>query len=271
MCGQARYILNGLTGAAWIAVAAIGIGLFFNHGAAAEQSQADATPATAPANNPANPPTELMLWNDPPYISATDGKVTGFLAELVFELMDRAGLPYQKVYGSFPLGLMALKTSRMALALDFARIPEREKEFQWVQNVASFGEAFLTLQPQAKINGIADALALKAIAVEKGTYKVAKLSRLGLTNLTETYEPIDCARLLQAGRVNAWYTEADAAVHIWKSAGFDPRLLVVGAIQDSSDSYIVANLGYPPENIKRIRATWKTMVADGTVNRYLGR
>ncbi|THB73188.1 MAG: ABC transporter substrate-binding protein [Gammaproteobacteria bacterium] len=135
------------------------------------------------------------------------GQVTGITAELVKELLRRLDLkdeiklfPWKRAYR------MALQGPDIAL-FEMTRTAEREEFFKWVGpiNRADWG-LYALASSKIVINRLEDAKQAGQICGYRGDARAEYLVKKGFSNITnvEVGRPIQCARMLEKGRLDLW-------------------------------------------------------------------
>ncbi|WP_428524465.1 substrate-binding periplasmic protein [Roseibium sp.] len=132
-----------------------------------------------------------------------------------------------------------------SLIFSLAYTRKRSAKLKYIAPLIYTESAFITLDEQ--IDSFEQALAdNKVIGVHLGSQRARILRRNGLTNLTEIATAEQMARMLQAGRVDAWYTISMRASYITRKQGFDHTRLQVGAPLSHGVQWLAANKSVSP-------------------------
>jgi ABC-type amino acid transport substrate-binding protein len=112
------------------------------------------------------------------------------------------------------------------------------------------------------------------VAVLPGGSFERELEQAGITNIEAIDDPQRCAKMLQAGRADAWYTLDVRAAYTWKKSGFPAEALVLGKPTSRQHMFIAGNKDIAPEIKQKLQAAYDSMVRDGTyaslVRKYFG-
>ncbi len=135
------------------------------------------------------------------------GQVAGITAELVKELLRRLELKNEiKLYPWKRAYRMALKGPNIAV-FEMTRTEERETQFKWVGpiNRADWG-LYALADSEIAINNLEDAKKAEGICGYRGDARAEYLVKKGFKNIThvEVGRPIQCARMLEKGRLQLW-------------------------------------------------------------------
>lgn len=120
----------------------------------------------------------------------------------------------------------------------------------------------------ATVDTIVAGRTLARVAVETDASADQFLSGLAFENLQRIANPASSARMLQAGRIDAWVQSATAAQEIWGELGLEPELNAGKPIY-SVPVYVTAGLDYPPDIAQAYRVAIQSLVADGSVVRIM--
>lgn len=208
-----------------------------------------------------------------PYVG--EGEAPGLFREASEEMLRRAGYGHVLTLTPWRRAQGVLRTTPGSLIMNLARTESREGDYRWLVKViptpyvlVSLGAPFATLQ-QAFEQG--------PIVVLAGTPRAEQALALGGEGrVVQANDPLQAARLLQSGRVVAWYEIDSRALYAWRLAGYDPDVLAIGVPQQVVDSYLAANLNLPDGDTveRRLRVAFAEMQADGTwegiLARYIG-
>jgi polar amino acid transport system substrate-binding protein len=209
----------------------------------------------------------------PPF-SIKDGKRAGFVRDIVSELAERIGVPFELQYAASPREAMKIAQSRPnTVIFPLARTKQREPHFLWVQKVSEVPILFGSAPGKPQIATVAQAKSVNAIGVRRG-FAVKDLSDRGFENLVVVEIPEDNARALAAGRIEAWYAPEPEILYTWNSTD-QMGLVVRGLTTRTIDSYIAASKPSPKITLSLWRAAFDAMQREGKVDElidsYLGR
>lgn len=198
-----------------------------------------------------------------------DGQVTGATAELVRELMQRAGepgdidlLPWARAYS------IALRGPQVAL-FETTRTATREDQFKWVGPIKRITKGFYTRRDHGvELESLAEARQLNGICAYLGGSAGQTLLEQGFTNLEQPAQPEQCLDMLMHGRVDAWVTSDIGHVGLFAQSGFEVSAVVPAYILETRYLYIAFSLDTPDSTVDRWQQSLNAMKLDGTLARY---
>lgn len=202
----------------------------------------------------------------PPLMIHTGEAGPGIAVEILRAAARRIGRTVSLEFQPFERALYTMKESPDTLMAALFRTPAREDLVQWIAEIDRSRLVFLTLD--VKINTLEDARHLTAIGVESGTTGDDLLTRHGFHNISRVAEPAQNARMLDAGRIDAWLLTPSLANTIWHQEGHTQRLIAGTPIIDTP-IYLAAGLGFPKDVAARYRAAIAAMHADGSIDDIL--
>lgn len=206
-----------------------------------------------------------LLSEEFPPINFTDaGRPSGLAVEVVQAVLHRLGqqlpiefLPWARAYreaqGRQPVALFSA-----------ARIPEREKLFQWVGPIVTFYSSFYARAGAERLKRLDDARQSGDVLVVRDWYTAQQLASEGFHNLRYVTDPTQGLRMLLAGRADLFASERISMRGALAAAGVEASSLEEVYTFASSDGYIAFSPGTP----KRVVAAWQraidAMKADGS-------
>lgn len=213
---------------------------------------ATSTPAPA-ASSAAGVRLRLLSEEFPPINFTEAGQPSGLAVEVVQHVMLRLGqvvpiefLPWARAYrdaqGRQPVALFSA-----------ARIPEREKLFQWAGPIVTFYSSFYARAGAERLKRFDDARHVEDVLVVRDWYTAQQLATEGFRNLRPVSDPVQGLRMLLAGRSSLFATERISMPSTLQSAGIDPGALAEVYTYASSDGYIAFSPGTP----RRVVAAWQ--------------
>ncbi len=161
------------------------------------------------------------------------GEISGFGADIVFEIMDRT--------------------------------PIREHLFQWVGPIGTNDTYFYLKQgSEITINSIEDAMNLDAIATVSSWFSDQYLRELGFTNLVAFDEPGAGVDELMSGNVDAFVCSAITISDILLANGYAFSDVAPEFVLMSSDFYISFSKNTDEATVDQWQQAFDAMQADGT-------
>ncbi len=213
-----------------------------------------------------NRPDCVLAAYYPPFVIADTNTNAGLSIEILRAAAERTGRTIAIEMMPFQRALYELQSDRHCMLPALFRNASREAQFQWIETYHAAELQFLTTI--APVNSLEEGRALNRIAVETDASADQFLTSMGFDNLVRIANPASSARMLQAGRVDAWAQSAIAANGVWDDLNLSPRLLA-GAPIYAVPVYVTAGLRYPKDLAEIYREAIQSLVADGTVLRIL--
>lgn len=215
-------------------------------------------------------PVRAITEHSPPgeYLDE-NGRVTGATAEMVRELMQRAGdpgdielLPWARAYN------IARRGPQVAL-FETTRTATREDQFKWVGPIKRIVKGFYTRREGGvELASLPEARQLDGICAYLGGSAGQTLLEQGFTNLEQPTRPAQCLEMLMYGRVDAWVTSDIGHVALFSQSGFDASAVVPAYIMDTQYLYIAFSQDTPDSTVERWQQTLDAMKLDGSLARY---
>ncbi|NVJ93258.1 MAG: transporter substrate-binding domain-containing protein [Methylocystaceae bacterium] len=214
---------------------------------------------------------EFLLSSIPPLVmDKAPGQEKGLLWDIAQGLLNRLKAGQECKCKAKPTVLpwvratTVLENEKGKFMLQMTRTDERENKYEWIVPVGHLTFAFVT-----KINPppdtIEEAKALKRIAVYRGSHLEKTLRSKGFnTSLMMTNDSNASARLLNYGRVDAWYASVDEALWLYKKKVLLSRPRIGEAIL-TVPIWAVASKGTPKSMQEKIKRIFQEMEAEGTI------
>jgi polar amino acid transport system substrate-binding protein len=217
---------------------------------------------------PAETPPEIlqMITEEyPPVTFEKDGKATGFVTDIVREIIARQDIPDNIRVTSWANAYnMALINPNVVL-FSIERTEKREHLFQWVGPVGENSAIFYAKKGSGiRINSLEDAKKIGAIATTTDWFTEQYLKSKGFTNLVSSPLPADNVRQLMNGEVQISVFTDITIPEIVKNAGYGMDDLEPVFTLSNTYFYIAMSLGTPPEMVKKWQSVLDGMKADGT-------
>lgn len=214
----------------------------------------------------------VLLYGDehqPPFVRRDEP--VGLFREATEEMLRRAGQPYTLILTPWRRAQAEVLSGGGGLIMNLARTPARESEYRWLVNVLPTPYVLVGLGRD--YSSLEEAFTDGPVVTLAGTPRADEAVNIGgAARVITVNDPQQAVRLLQAGRVVAWYEIDLRVLHAWRSAGLDVNALHIGPPQQVVSSYLAANPGLPEGDQleARLRMAFASMRADGTWERILG-
>lgn len=202
---------------------------------------------------PPDAPLRLLSEEFPPINFTEGGRPSGLAVEVVQAVLKRLGQTrdiefqpwaraYREAQGREPMALFAA-----------ARIPERERLFQWAGPIVTFYSSFYARAGAERLKRLDDARQAGDVLVVRDWYTAQQLMSEGFHNLRYVTDPTQGLRMLLAGRAPLFASERISMQGALAAAGVDPAALEEVYTFASSDGYIAFSPGTP----KRVVTAWQ--------------
>ncbi len=202
----------------------------------------------------------------PPLMIDAEADAPGLAVEILRIAANRLDRDLAIEFLPFPRALQAMQNRSDTLMPALFRNDTREDEFLWIAQIDATKVRFLSLD--RRVGSLEQARALDKIGVEADSTGDTVLTGMGFQNLERLAGPEMSARMLDAGRIDAWVLTRPLAETVWQRMGLK-RQLIPGVILFEVPIYMVAGLGFPEEDALSYRRTIAGMHGDGTVTYLL--
>ncbi|MEH6476319.1 MAG: transporter substrate-binding domain-containing protein [Sneathiella sp.] len=221
-------------------------------------------------------PVEILLSPIPPLVMGKDQLQRGFLWDVAGTIVERLSknsdgdLLAKRTLYPWKRGFSLLSNTPNKIMLQMARTPKRENMFHWISPTTQMSFAFIKLK-QPVINTIDEALKSTSVAVYRASHLENFLRQKGFdSNLELTNDSVAGARLLNAGRVQAWYASVQEAKWLLHK-GVVKKHVVIGKEILKFDIWAVASKGTSKSALEAIQTIITNMKADGTIDQLKSR
>lgn len=203
----------------------------------------------------------ILIQESPPFSYIEEGEVTGFVAEIVKEIMSRQGLDYEMEVLPFKRGYEIVSGEPNVVLCGMTRTIEREDLFKWVGPVSKVDTAFYSTTDNADLyTDLESFKTLPAIGVTLGYYTEQFLYDNGFTNVDATVYPEDMLEKLLTKRTPVILSD---------------NIAISGLLEDHSQvkpiytvftkkSYLAFSIGTDSDIILSWQETLKALYDDGT-------
>ncbi len=217
---------------------------------------------------PAEAPPEIiqMVTEEyPPVTFMKDGKVTGFVTEIVREITRRESIPDNIRLTSWDEAYNLALINPNVFLFSAERTEQREKLFKWVGPVGKNSSIFYAKKGLGiKMDSLEDARKVAAIGTVTSWFNEQDLKNRGFTNLVSSQVPADSVKKLMNDEVKLCVLTDITASDIVKSAGYSMDDLEPVATLSSTYFYIALSLGTPMETIEKFKSALAGIKSDGT-------
>jgi polar amino acid transport system substrate-binding protein len=212
----------------------------------------------------------LLTEENPPFNYTENGKLTGLVAELVVDAMNRAKVPYTIEVLPWERGYMRTQAERDTCLFATARLDSREKLFQWVGPLANNVWGIYGRGDFAASVRIMQDLKKYRIGGVVNDAKVEYLKESGVTNIKQALEDrMNPPRLFLPGEdpnhIDLWVTGYFGARDVAaKARAGDVKLVFVVR---EIPLYLACSPLTSPAVLKALSEAVDQMRAEGELNR----
>jgi len=208
---------------------------------------------------------QMLTEEYPPVTFMKDGKVTGFVTDIVREIIARQGIPDNIRLISWDEAYNTALSNPNVVLFSAERTEKRENLFQWVGPVGKNSAIFYAKKGSGiKINGFEDAKKIAAIATTTNWFTEQYLKDKGFTNLVSSPLPISNVKQLMNGDVQLSIFTDITIPEIVKNAGYSMDDLEQVFTVSNTYFYIAVSRGTPVEMVKKWQSVLDGLKADGT-------
>jgi polar amino acid transport system substrate-binding protein len=222
--------------------------------------------ALAPSVSIAESLTVLVGPIEPYAIEKGDRPGAG--VEILNEMAKRADIQVNYKYEPWARAQVDAQSGKEVAILPLTRTPEREAKYVWIVPLLSDPLHLIATRKDLDIATLDKARDL-SVAVLRSTPEEDVLRKAGLTKLELTADGDSGAKLLRAGRVDAWYTRGMVASFAYAKFGGDAAALVHGSETQTPPMYLGGSLDFPKELGLKLTKAFESMKADGRYDQIL--
>ena len=211
--------------------------------------------------------SELTMLTEeyPPVTFMKDGKVTGFVTDIVREIITRQGIPDRIRLTSWDEAYNVALNNPNVVLFSAERTEKREKLFQWVGPVGKNSAIFYAKKSSGiKINSLEEARKFSAIATTTNWFTEQYLRSKGFTNLVSSPLATTNVKQLMEGSVQISVFTDITVPEIVKNAGYNMDDLEPVFLVSNTFFYIAMSLGTPVEIVKKWQSVLDGIKTDGT-------
>jgi ABC-type amino acid transport substrate-binding protein len=208
---------------------------------------------------------KMLTEEYPPVTFMKDGKVSGFVTDVVREIISRQGIRDNIKLISWEEAYKEALSNPNAVLFSTERTEEREKLFQWVGPVGKNSSIFYAKKGSGiKINSLEEARKMAAIATTTDWFTEQYLKSKGFTNLVSSPLPITNVKQLMDGEIQLSIFTDITIPEIAKKAGYSMDVLEPVFTVSNTYFYIAISLGTPVELVKKWQSVLDDLKSDGT-------
>ncbi|MHB8090090.1 MAG: substrate-binding periplasmic protein [Syntrophales bacterium] len=208
---------------------------------------------------------QMLTEEYPPVTFMKDGKITGFVTDIVREIIARQGIPDHIRLTSWDEAYNAALNNPNVVLFSVERTEKRESLFQWVGPVGKNSAIFYAKKGSGiKITNLGEARKVAAISTTTNWFTEQYLKDKGFTNLVSSPLPITSVKKLMNGDVQISVFTDITMPEIVKNAGYNIDDLEQVFTVSNTYFYIAVSRGTPVEMVKKWQSVLDGLKADGT-------
>lgn len=207
---------------------------------------------------------QMLTEEYPPVTFMKDGKVAGFVTDVVREIAARQGIRDNIRLTSWDEAYKTALSRPNVVLFSTERTEKREQLFHWVGPVGKNSAILYAKKGSGiRINSLDDARKVAAIATTTDWFTEQNLKSKGFTNLVSSPLPVTNVTQLMKGEVQlAVFTDVTVP-QIVKNAGYSMNDLEPVYPVSSTYFYIAISRGTPEETVRKWQSTLDGLKADG--------
>lgn len=216
----------------------------------------------------ADEPLELHMPNAPPLTLHHYEGGHGMVGDVTLTAIALSGRLTQLVDEPWPRAQTKVANGKNLLIIPLSRTPERENRYTWIAPIMVLRRAFFSLDEP--VNDFAQARQrYQRIGVGLGTAQVEILRREGFAHkqIVQLKLGENPARLLDRGRIDAWFTGIPEALYIWDRYAERQHTLRMSPTLVSTDLYLACSKVCDPQLVEQLRAAIEQLDALGISQR----
>ena len=210
----------------------------------------------------------ILTEEYPPVTFMKDGKVSGFVTDIVREIMARQNVADTIRLTSWDEAYNTALEGRNVILFSTERTEKREKLFQWVGPVGKNSAVFYAKKGSGiKITSLEDAKKLAGIATTKDWFTEQYLKGQGFKNLVTSPLPTTNVKQIMDGTVQVSIFTDITVPEIVKKAGYAMENIEPVFVVSNTYFYIAMSRGIPEETVKKWQSVLDDMKKDGTFDK----
>jgi ABC-type amino acid transport/signal transduction systems, periplasmic component/domain len=228
---------------------------------------------------PATSPLTVVTEDLPPLNYQDNGKVSGIATEIVAATLRKAGIDATPRIYPWARAISMAELQENVLIYSIARIPEREKRFQWIGPLFPFSESIYKLKQRQDIQlATLEQAKQYQLGVIRGYAVHEMLKREGFVdnvNLQLAKDQEQNLRKLFSGKTDLLVGSALdlrwRLQHHPEIGHFEDLARALYLEQSFTHVYMAFGLKTRPELVARLRHAFEQIQADGTLDQILGK
>lgn len=203
----------------------------------------------------ASEPLKLYMPDAPPLTFQNYQGGYGMVGDVTLAAIALSGRLGHIVVEPWPRAQRTVANGNNLLIIPLLRTPDREALYTWIAPIMPLERVFFSLDDP--VQSFAEARQrYRRIGVGLGTAQVEILHRQGFSN-----DQVVClrlgespARLLEMGRIDAWFTGVPEGLYIWHRFSSSSQSLRMSPVLASTDLYLACSKDCDPQLVAELRA-----------------
>jgi polar amino acid transport system substrate-binding protein len=196
------------------------------------------------------------------------GERPGVMVEILAEMAKRAGTEMNIKFEPWGRAQADTQSGKEVAIIPLTRTPEREAKYSWIVPLLSDTVYLHATRKELDITTLEKARVLSVSAL-RSTPQEDALKQAGLTKIELTTDDDGGAKMLKAGRVEAWFTRGMVASYSYTKIGGDPKQLLRGAETSTPPMYLGGSLDFSKELATKLNTAFESMKADGSYDKIV--
>lgn len=192
----------------------------------------------------------------------------GMVGDVALAAIARSGRLSQLMDEPWPRAQASVADGEDLLIIPLSRTPDREERYSWIAPIMQLERAFFSLDDP--VHSFAEARQrYSRIGVGLGTAQVEILRREGFADSQVVQLKLgeNPARLLELGRIDAWFTGIPEALYIWNKSIERQNDLQMSPVLASTDLYLACSRLCDQTLIAELRTAVQELEAEGVSQR----
>lgn len=207
---------------------------------------------------------KLYMPDAPPLTLPNDLVGNGMAGDVVLTAIARSGRQAQIIVEPWPRAQVSVIDGKNLLIIPLSRTPEREAHYTWIAPIMVLERAFFSLD--SPVSSFAEARQrYRRIGIGLGTAQAEILRREGFNENQVVHLKLgeNPARLLELGRIDAWFTGVPEALYIWNRSAYRKHALRMSPALTSTDIYLACSKQCDTQLVEALRGTLEELEQDG--------
>jgi polar amino acid transport system substrate-binding protein len=196
------------------------------------------------------------------------GSRPGAAVDVLTEMAKRSGIQLTIRFEPWARAQADAQAGSAVAILPLTRTPEREPKYTWITPLLSDQIYLQAVRKELDISSMDKAKALNVAAL-RSTPQEEVLKASGFSKIELLMDEDTGAKMLKAGRVDAWFSRGMVASFTYAKNGGDPKELLRGAETETPPMYLGGSLDFPRDVAAKLNEAFNAMKADGTYDRIV--